>query len=525
MMKNFLLVGVALLIFQQVLGQAKIRKMPPNINHTSVNNFAPFVSLDGNTMVYVADVAEDNVLTLCYSVRDGVNWRDPAVLPKTVNSRLNFLKGFGLSPDGKTLYLSNNMGNGIGGFDIYVSQYNGVRWTDPVNMLLPVNSKSNEASPSLSPDGSTMYFMRCDKMDYSRGDNCKLMMSIKKSNGQWGEPVELPSSINTGNSQTPRMMGDGETLIFSSNKIQPNKGGMDLYFTRFHDGKWSSPAPLDFVNTPGDEQYVSATSAGRYLMMDAPGKRESELIEVLIPEDVRPKSSIKIEGLVTGPIDLSSPFVSVFDLHLQKQIASTRPDKNGAFVVYLKEGGVYDLSVDPEQDNFTFYSRRFDMGHEKFSLIEKVQATLKEVVAGDEILLSGISFKPGSSEINPSSSQEMRRLIRLLQGNSGKYFSVEVTMHGYLQDSVRSNPDLTETKTDTLKIPVRYKTDSINTAVKDSVVVKTLFHNNRSQIQARAICQYLISAGIPAGKLACSGKAIAEAIPENRKTAVVLVIH
>ena len=36
-------------IFQQSLGQAKIRKMPPNINHTSINNFAPFIMLSYKT--------------------------------------------------------------------------------------------------------------------------------------------------------------------------------------------------------------------------------------------------------------------------------------------------------------------------------------------------------------------------------------------------------------------------------------------------------------------------------------------
>src|SRR6185369_10280627 len=145
-------------IFQQTLGQAKIRKMPPNINHTSINNYAPFISLDGNTMVYVADVAEDNVLTLCYSQREGVNWKDPVVMPKTVNNKLNYLKGFGLSPDGKTLYLSNAKGNGLGGFDLYASQFNGVMWSDPVNVGLPINSKDNESNPSFSADGATMFF-------------------------------------------------------------------------------------------------------------------------------------------------------------------------------------------------------------------------------------------------------------------------------------------------------------------------------------------------------------------------------
>ena len=118
-------------------GQVKMRRMPPNLNHPAINNFAPFISLDGNSMVYLADVAEDNAITLNYTTRVGVNWKDPVILPKSVNNRLNFMKGYSLSADGTMLYISNMKSNGMGGFDLYTSQLIGNRWDEPVNMLLP----------------------------------------------------------------------------------------------------------------------------------------------------------------------------------------------------------------------------------------------------------------------------------------------------------------------------------------------------------------------------------------------------
>ena len=525
-MKNVsILVILVLGASQHLSGQAKLRKMPPNINHSSINNYAPYISLDGNTMVYIADVAEDNVLTMCYSSREGVNWKDPVTLSKSLNSRLNFLKGFGLSPDGKTLFISNSKGNGLGGFDLYTSQFTGLLWTEPVNMGLPVNSKSHEACPSLSVDGSILYFMRCEKMDFAKADNCKIMMMTKKPNGQWGQPVELPASINSGNSQTPRIMGDGETLVFSSNKIQPNKGGMDLYFTRLTNGQWSNPQPLDFVNTPNDDQYVSATSLGRYLVKDMPGTHESELVEILFPADTRPRSTMKIEGTVAGIENPTSAYVTIYNLLNQSRVFSTRPGKDGTFVAYVKEGGVYDLSVDPEQDNFTFFSKKFDMTTEKFSLVEKVTAPLKPLASGDEIALNGISFISYSHELNPTSTQELQRLVRLLKGNPDKYFSLRVTHKGFEKDSVRSGPDLTESHVDTLRIPVTYPVDSVTTATRDSLVIKTTYHNDRTLRQAKVVCDYLISNGVTAGKIACSGISLPEAIPENRKTLIDVIVH
>ena len=53
----------------QLFGQAKLRKMPYVINRSSVNNYAPYISLDGNTLVYTATLAEDDGRTMAYSVR------------------------------------------------------------------------------------------------------------------------------------------------------------------------------------------------------------------------------------------------------------------------------------------------------------------------------------------------------------------------------------------------------------------------------------------------------------------------
>src|SRR5690606_27839434 len=123
----------------------------------------------------------------------------------------------------------------------------------------------------------------------------------KKSNGQWDHPEELPANINTGNSQTPRIMADGETLIFSSDKMPANKGGMDLYLTRFIEGKWQDPIPMDFINSERDDQYVSVNALGRYLLTEAKGARNNwELTEFLIPAHLRPKGLMKVEGTVSG---------------------------------------------------------------------------------------------------------------------------------------------------------------------------------------------------------------------------------
>ncbi len=520
-----LLFAILFLASKQLFGQAKIRKMPANINHTAINNYAPYVALDGNSVLYIADVAEDNALTVNYTARDGADWRDPVILPKHVNNRLNFLKGYALSPDGKTLFFTSGKSNGLGGYDIYTSERNGNSWAEPVNLSLPINSKTNDAAPSLSVDGSTLYFMRCEVMNGTSADKCKMMMTKKKPNGLWDDPVDLPASLNTGNSQTPRIMGDSETLIFSSNKLQPNKGGMDLYLTKIINGQWTAPQPMDFVNTPGDDQYVSASAIGRYLLKDAPGQHNNELLEVLFPPDLRPITTIKIEGTVAGPENPSSAFVSVFDMKDQRRVFSTKPGKDGFFIAYVREGAVYDLSVDPEKDNYTFFSKSFDLTGDKNSTVEKVNIKIKPASAADEIQLDGISFVAGSSEISPTSTQELRRVERMMAGNPERSFTLSVTLFGYQVDSLMSSPDLTETLTDTVRIPVTYKIDSATFGTRDSLIVKWHYHNDRTTQQASVLGAYFVKKGIASDRINFSSQAIPEALIERRRTVVKVIIR
>jgi hypothetical protein len=127
----------------------------------------------------------------------------------------------------------------------------------------------------------------------------------------------------------------------------------------------------------------------------------------------------------------------------------------------------------------------------------------------------------------------------MMKGNPAYKFNIDVTLVGLQQDSVQSNPDLTEIQADTTHIPVTYtihnvisptdslttKLDSVTTATRDSLVVKVTYHNNRTEQQAQAVKTYLITQGVGEGNLSISFKALAEAIPENRKTKVKVTVR
>lgn len=568
-MKSLKLASLLLVFMSlQSLGQAKVRKLQSVINHPAINVFMPYVSLDGNSLVFVSDNADENQLTMFYSVKkDAVNWKEPVMMPKTVNNRLNFLGGFALTADGRTIYISSLKSGGLGGFDILVSQLKGTVWAEPINLGLPINSREHEACPSLSPDESEIYFMRCKKMDQKNASECKLFVSKKSRLGKWEEPVELPAYINTGNSQTPRIMGDGETLLFASNQFPENKGGMDLYVTKRVGTEWSKPVPVAFANSDRDDQYVSASSLGRYLLKDQPGQRSNEIVEMLFTEDTKPKAAVKIEGTVSGLPDLSSPYLAVFDRNNQQRVFTGRPDKTGQFTFYLKEGAQYDLSVEPETDAYTFHSTVFDFTGDHVPLFEKVDVTLSQVTKGVELELA-LEFEPTSSKIKSTSAQELRRLARLVKGNGAHKFLLDVSLYGYLSDSLQSNADLTEVKTDTIhfsvekQIPDTLKLDSIlmvmnkrdslkangldstlvssdqlfkdqidsirqtayKTILVDTTRIKHTYHNDRTSAQAQSVLDYLLKEGASNSNIKVFVDAKKEDDPVQRKIVVTLKV-
>ena len=524
MKRLLVLLGLILLANISGWGQAKIRRLPSIINHPSLNLFAPYVSFDGDALLFVSDDGEDHTLTVSYTSREN-DWKTPVVLPKHINHRLVYQKGFALNADGKRLYFTSSKSPTVGGYDIMWSDLTGNTWSEPQNFMLPINSKSNEGCPSVAADESALYFMRCEQMNQNEAGGCSLYVTRKMPNGQWGDPVALPDNINTGNSQTPRIMADGETLIFSSDQMSGGRGGMDLYLSRLQNGRWSNPQPLDFVNTEKDDQFVSVAALGRYLLKEAPGKRTSELVEFLIPQDLRPSGMMKLEGKITDPQDKAvAAYISVTDLNNSKRFYSGRPAADGSYMLYLKEGTVYEMSIDPEQSNMTFYTKKFDLTTERIPQRERVNATLKALEAGDELTLEHTTFAPYTATLDPSSEEELKRLARVLKANPELDVELQVMLTGYEEDSVQSNPDLTEVLIDSIATQVEEMDTLDQVHMRDTVIIHTTYHNDRTHKQAESVVQYLVAQGTEEQRFSLFGNAIPAMLPEERKLIIKAVL-
>ena len=164
---------------------------------------------------------------------------------------------------GNKLYFSSDRQGGYGGYDIWVSVWDGSQWSTPENLGSAINSVENEFGPSLPLDESELYFYRSTSIWHSYNS------AILKSDyidGQWTEPVELPEPVNGDCGEwEPSISADGNKLYFSSLRLDIANNCF-AYVTYRNEDTWTEPVPLnDNINQliwcPWDSTYTGSVTS------------------------------------------------------------------------------------------------------------------------------------------------------------------------------------------------------------------------------------------------------------------------
>jgi Tol biopolymer transport system component len=107
-----------------------------------------------------------------------------------------------------------------------------------------LNTPTIDGCASFSPDGLTLVF------NSFVGGNFDIYMATRSSTSEgFGDPVRLPSPINTSAQDSCPTMAGGHRLYFSSNREDP---AYDIYVSKLGPDGWSAPENLGpNINTPG----------------------------------------------------------------------------------------------------------------------------------------------------------------------------------------------------------------------------------------------------------------------------------
>lgn len=405
--------------------------------------FFPVLTADNETLIFTGLTNPRNE-DMYESRWDGQTW----TAPKPVSAHLNSANNEGtcsVSADGRTLvFTACGRPDSYGSCDLYIARKEKTGWQVPTNVGNTVNSSSWDSQPSLSADGSTLYFVSDRPGGYGKTD---IWLTRLDSTGNWTSPVNLGKTINSpGNENAPFIHANGSTLFYSSDHF-PGMGGFDIFMSTYSPTGWTPPQNLGYpINTAADQVGLYITSDGKkaYYTDDQTAKSkggQSLLYTFDMPETLKKQFVLtrSVKGAVhdrqTGEPLMAS--IKFYDLRNGKKVSEFASQAGtGEFLVVLNKDSEYAFYV--EKENYLFKSLTFTPGDSTTLLrldipLEKVQKDRTEV-------LTNIYFESGKDKLDDKSKVELQKLSDFLTKNP----RLAIEIAGYTDDvgNEKDNVDL-----------------------------------------------------------------------------------
>ena len=199
----------------------------------------------------------------------------------------------------------------------FTSLYSGTINSDgivssPQRFAKDIDSKYNESTPIFTKDGKTVYFTRNNYLKGKKGQNAEGAVLLKIYRAQvnqkqeWDNITELP--INSDNFQVahPALSPDEKTLYFASDR-PGTIGKSDIYRVEIKtDGNFGEPENLgSSINTEGRETFPFISETGiLYFASDGrPGLGGLDIFQVDLNKINKRNSVLNIGAPINGPMD------------------------------------------------------------------------------------------------------------------------------------------------------------------------------------------------------------------------------
>jgi Tol biopolymer transport system component len=194
----------------------------------------PCISADGLQLYFGSLRSGDWDMWVTTRATANAPWGNPVNLGPIVNSSSLDIAPR-ISWDGLSLFFGSQRPGGYGSADLWLTTRETVNddWSKPVNLGFPVNSVLNEGVPSISADGLLLFFSGAAYGPF-RSDghgNADLWVTTRATtSGPWSKPVNLGPNVNSPDYDVgPSISMDGSMLYFASNRGSERFEDFDLW--------------------------------------------------------------------------------------------------------------------------------------------------------------------------------------------------------------------------------------------------------------------------------------------------------
>ena len=294
------------------------------------------------------------------------------------------------------LYFTSSRGNGkiyestgTPFTDLYKAETNGANVN--VNTIASLGALINEPAINegcitFTPDGKTMIFAKGNSGKRKGANDVDLYLT-RYRNGQWSEPTPININLPDSWESTPALATDGRTLYFSSNR-KGGFGGLDIYSatmdSRGRFGRVKNLGPE--INTSGNELFPYYSDNGK-LYFSSDGHPGYGMLDIFVVNRVNGKTVIDNLG---QPVNSTA---DDFGMYLFK------PDRG--FFTSNREGGKGDddiytfVNEDPNLKVVNYYlqgitymtrkdSTREILPNTKVSLLDEEGEVMQDFVTGND---------------------------------------------------------------------------------------------------------------------------------------------
>lgn len=341
--------------------------------------YVPLISADGKKLFFTSrregssgnklDPMGDHYEDIYMAEMVDGKWMSVIQIDSPLNSQTHDAC-VGLTPEGENLLLYRTSASLTGG-DIYLTVFDGKKWSEPVLLDEEINSPEwVEPSACFSSDGSVIYFSSNRPGGFGARD---LYRSVKLPNGKWSKAVNLGAQINTSyDEDAPFIHPDDDKLYFSSSG-HPGMGGYDIYRSdKDENGVWGKPVNLGFpLNTVDDDIYFVLSAdgtTGYFSSKREEGFGETDIYSVSFSDNFGYKV---VSGFVLNeeklPVDAK---LVVLDKNDKKINGEYRANPlTGRFIILLEPDKEYSIVITSK--NYHTHSEEIEFSNENLQYILK----------------------------------------------------------------------------------------------------------------------------------------------------------
>ena len=392
----------------------------------------------GDKIVFIGEKGEGR--GVFESVRNGDNWSEPKTIPVLTKMLPNQIGGFSFNHDGTQLLFH---AKSDASFDIMYATYENGVWSENIKKFdEPVNSSSDEFSPTISADNNFIFFLRPKATSGKGEDVCKqIVMYSRENDGSWMGPRELPTVFNNGCQETPFLCADGRTLLFASMRPDTTPQGKKLpddvyniYHTQlkseviFENG-WILPKCIVEVSTEYSDLSPQMTTDGSMFIKNTNPKKPSKkhpnkTYQYTINDGLKPNPTMRLDGTIKD-LNTNEPLVAqvvVSDVITSAILGEFSTNDKGQYSIYLNENGNYKIDYFKKGYSHSYHYEKTDYFTE--SIKRQFDTTLFSTIEFDLNVFDKEIYSPLSPKVSVFDSATSELLVdSLIPIAKGKFKS------------------------------------------------------------------------------------------------------